>query len=162
MIKKIFNLPTKIFLYMLGILSIGIIMSTMFSNIWWKIFSIGISIILAIVVSSQKTETIKIIITSFLLFFIQSYISLWIESSEPSLFFTALMSGFFIFTITFTLLKEFNFKKYLLLPCIISILFTLLLKILTIYFIIKSIYILIFCCIVMLISLIVINKRGNE
>ena len=162
MIKKIFNLPTKIFLYMLGILSIGIIMSTMFSNIWWKIFSIGISIILSIVVSSQKTETIKIIITSFLLFFIQSYISLWIESSEPSLFFTALMSGFFIFTITFTLLKEFNFKKYLLLSFIISILFTLLLKILTIYFIIKSIYILIFCCIVMLISLIIINKRGNE
>lgn len=162
MIKKIFNLPTKIFLYMLGILSIGIIMSTMFSNIWWKIFSIGISIILSIVVSSQKTETIKIIITSFLLFFIQSYISLWIESSEPSLFFTALMSGFFIFTITFTLLKEFNFKKYLLLPFIISILFTLLLKILTIYFIIKSWYILIFCCIVMLISLIVINKRGKE
>ena len=162
MIKKIFNLPTKIFLYMLGILSIGIIMSTMFSNIWWKIFSIGISIILSIVVSSQKTETIKIIITSFLLFFIQSYISLWIENSEPSLFFTALMSGFFIFTITFTLFKEFNFKKYLLLPFIISILFTLLLKILTIYFIIKSIYILIFCCIVMLISLIVINKRGNE
>lgn len=162
MIKKIFNLPTKIFLYMLGILSIGIIMSTMFSNIWWKIFSIGISIILSIVVSSQKTETIKIIITSFLLFFIQSYISLWIESSEPSLFFTALMSGFFIFTITFTLLKEFNFKKYLLLPFIISILFTLLLKILTIYFIIKSWYILIFCCIVMLISLIIINKRGNE
>lgn len=162
MIKKIFNLPTKIFLYMLGILSIGIIMSTMFSNIWWKIFSIGISIILSIVVNSQKTETIKIIITSFLLFFIQSYISLWIESSEPSLFFTALMSGFFIFTITFTLLKEFNFKKYLLLPFIISILFTLLLKILTIYFIIKSWYILIFCCIVMLISLIIINKRGNE
>lgn len=162
MIKKIFNLPTKIFLYMLGILSIGIIMSTMFSNIWWKIFSIGISIILSIVVSSQKTETIKIIITSFLLFFIQSYISLWIESSEPSLFFTALMSGFFIFTITFTLLKEFNFKKYLLLSFIISILFTLLLKILTIYFIIKSWYILIFCCIVMLISLIIINKRGNE
>lgn len=162
MIKKIFNLPTKIFLYMLGILSIGIIMSTMFSNIWWKIFSIGISIILSIVVSSQKTETIKIIITSFLLFFIQSYISLWIESSEPSLFFTALMSGFFIFTITFTLLKEFNFKKYLLLSFIISILFTLLLKILTIYFIIKSWYILIFCCIVMLISLIRINKRGNE
>lgn len=162
MIKKIFNLPTKIFLYMLGILSIGIIMSTMFSNIWWKIFSIGISIILSIVVSSQKTETIKIIITSFLLFFIQSYISLWIESSEPSLFFTALMSGFFIFTITFTLLKEFNFKKYLLLSFIISILFTLLLKILTIYFIIKSWYILIFCCIVMLISIIIINKRGNE
>lgn len=162
MIKKIFNLPTKIFLYVLGILSIGIIMSTMFSNIWWKIFSIGISIILSIVVSSQKTETIKIIITSFLLFFIQSYISLWIESSESSLFFTALMSGFFIFTITFTLLKEFNFKKYLLLPFIISILFTLLLKILTIYFIIKSIYILIFCCIVMLISLIIINKRGKE
>lgn len=162
MIKKIFNLPTKIFLYMLGILSIGIIMSTMFSNIWWKIFSIGISIILSIVVSSQKTETIKIIITSFLLFFVQSYISLWIESSEPSLFFTALMSGFFIFTITFTLLKEFNFKKYLLLSFIISILFTLLLKILTIYFIIKSWYILIFCCIVMLISIIIINKRGNE
>lgn len=162
MIKKIFNLPTKIFIYILGVLSIGIIMSTMFSNIWWKIFSLGISIIFAIIISSQKTETIKIIITSFLLFFCQSYISLWVESSEPSLFFTALMSGFFIFTITFTLLKEFNFKKYLLLSFIISILFTLLLKILTIYFIIKSWYILIFCCIVMLISVIIINKRGNE
>lgn len=162
MIKKIFNLPTKIFIYILGVLSIGIIMSTMFSNIWWKIFSLGISIIFAIIISSQKTETIKIIITSFLLFFCQSYISLWVGSSEPSLFFTALMSGFFIFTITFTLLKEFNFKKYLLLSFIISILFTLLLKILTIYFIIKSWYILIFCCIVMLISVIIINKRGNE